>query len=359
MTIDHGRVAAALATPQHPEQEVEPVVERYLRESDYDDEYEDFLALESFRTALAGLAEPERRRRAVAFAACWDGNADAEARARFARAGFAQGIDYHQLRDGDEPELLGPSFAPISWYDVDGLMGVLAHVGGTGEHLAACVDFAAFGTRDPRVFEWFGEAFERKNPYDVIALTFASPRETDDRLLELMLAPLGHDHPIALERFVDHVLSWQSTGAQDVERLDVCSRWLEARGHRPVAPAIDLRDPRTWDGGHRSGGNAVQRFLARLWAADPALVEPAAENLFKRMWAPAVVAAVCASLPFEEKVELADRVEYKRLYRQGRLVVTHTGKAGKAGRVSVTLHPDAAKAAKAAKKKADAMRAGP
>jgi predicted DNA-binding WGR domain protein len=44
-------------------------------------------------------------------------------------------------------------------------------------------------------------------------------------------------------------------------------------------------------------------------------------------------------------------VEYRRLYRQGRIVVVHTGKTGKDGRIAVKLHPDASKANKDATKK--------
>jgi hypothetical protein len=223
----------------------------------------------------------------------------------------------------------------------------LAHAGGTGEQLAACVDFAAFGTRDPRVSEWFREAFERKPSHVVLTSSFTSPRPTDDRLLELFLAPLGDDVPV--DRFAEHVITLQSVGAQGPEMLGVCSRWLEARGHAPVAPAIDLREP-GWDGGHRTGGNAVQSFLARVWAADPHAFEDAAQQLFERMMAPGVVAAICASLPFEEKLEVDDGERFRRLFRQGRLLVTHTGRNGQSGRIGVTLHADREKAEKAAAK---------
>ena len=60
---------------------------------------------------------------------------------------------------------------------------------------------------------------------------------------------------------------------------------------------------------------AVEGFLAHLWSADTTLVEDAAAAFFERMWTPAGVSAICASLPFDEKVELEVASESGQIQR--------------------------------------------
>ena len=73
MALDYDRIATALSSSAHPVSEIQPVVERYLSQRNYENEYQDCVALESFRKTLAELPAEERRQRAVAFASCWDG----------------------------------------------------------------------------------------------------------------------------------------------------------------------------------------------------------------------------------------------------------------------------------------------
>ena len=348
MPIDIDRVVAALATASRPAQALRPVVHRFLTTlGSYGQEYEDFQALAAARASISPLPADERRARADAFLRAWDGGAERGAQARLARAGFAQGIAYHHVTG--EPAL-GDSLAPISSLDVEGLMQALCFAGGRGEALATCVAYVTGGPRDPEALAWMRRAHERKEPLQLVTVCFASPRAVNDRLLELMLARPGDGDAVPLSETLSRMLLLQTTGAQDVEKIGVCARWFAARGHEPVAPPISLHTD-GWDGGHAGGAMAVQQLLARVWSADATLAEVFADGLLSRMWAPQYVSALCESLPFETKVALADTSKYWRLYRQGRLVVTHSGKLGKDGRAISKLHATVAKAERDADKK--------
>ena len=97
--------------------------------------------------------------------------------------------------------------------------------------------------------------------------------------------------------------------------------------------------------------STVEAALAAGLEGGADFAEVFADGLLSRMWAPQYVSALCESLPFETKVALADTSKYWRLYRQGRLVVTHSGKLGKDGRAISKLHATVAKAERDADKK--------
>ncbi|MCC6877644.1 MAG: hypothetical protein IT378_25270 [Sandaracinaceae bacterium] len=360
MTIDTERALGALATDKHPADALREAVERHLGSPV--EQYEDYETLEKARAAVAELPEAERRERTLAYLRAWDGSDDYESQSRLARAGFAQGIDYHHLEHGEglgADKLWWPSLAPISCYDVQDLMQAMVFAGEGGDALATLVDYAAFGRADPRVFELMRQAHTKKEEYSVIRVSFGSPRATDDRLLELMLVRPGDPPELPLAEVLARMVDMQTQGALGVETLGVCSRWLAKRGHAPIAPPIQLGSRDSWDGGHAGGAMAAQAFLAHVWSADEPLVEQTAHDLFKRMTHPPGVVAICESLPFEDKVVVEGDGKYWRLYRKGRLVVTHSGAKGKAGRIALKLHPTLAKAQKdsasAVKKKRDEL----
>ncbi len=360
MTIDLQRVVDALATPTVPAEELWPVARRFLTQTEnYELEYADFSAFERARGAIAKLGASERLRRALDYARAWAGSSDIEINSRFARAAFAQGINFSHLdpEEGCGPDALWwPSVADISSYDVQGLMDVAVRSGGSGDALADCIAFAVSEPDAPQLESArqlakavFCRARERLDDYEMLSLSFASPRRVNDRLLELMLARPGDPERVPMGEVVTRMLAIQS--GTDVETHDVCSRWLEARGHARTGEGVTLGDPSVWDGGHASGATAAQRFLARVWSAADIPIDEVAAKVIGRVAHAEYKAAVCASLPFEQKETVTGERKSFQLFRVGRLVVTRSAAPGKGGRANVKLHATVAKAEADARRK--------
>lgn len=354
MAVNANRITEALETSQHSQDEIRPVVRRILTHSDRYIDYMDTVESEAYRQALSELSAEERQRRTVALASCWDGKGDLTEWENFARMCFADGVENYDVWD-DEQKLNGTGFAPISWPDVLDLMRALFHINGTGEHLAACLAYAAFGVQEPHVFEWFREISQQLGPTRTISMTFRSLPEVNDRLLALVVAHLDEEG-ISVESFIKYVPQLSGMGAQDAAMLGACCRWLEAQGAEPIVRAIELRNFKSgswvWDGGHALGANAVHAFLARVWSVDADLIDVVAQEIFDEMeGGKELIGPICSNLPFGDKFESVVSSKFRRIYRQGRLMVSHTGKVGARGRVTTKLHKDVAKAEKDFKKK--------